>query len=231
MVGAALADAQAYAEGGVDAIVIENFGDVPFTAKSVAPETVAGMARAAVAIAGACPDLDFGFNVLRNDARSALGLAASCGGQFVRVNVHSGAMVTDQGVIQGNAFETIRAREALAPGVAILADVHVKHAAPLGEMSIEDAAKDTAQRGLADALIVSGTGTGAAIDLEDARRIKAACPEVPLFVGSGATLDNASALSAIVDGIIVGSSLKKDGLLANAVDRARVEAFVAAAKQ
>ena len=138
---AAAADAAAYAAGGVDAVIVENFGDVPFTRERVEAETVAGMALAGAAVKGAC-GLPVGFNVLRNDVRSALGLAAVCGGAFVRVNVLCGAAATDQGVIEGDSYGVMRARQALCPEAEVWADVHVKHATPLGDEGIGEAAED-----------------------------------------------------------------------------------------
>src|ERR1051326_8576724 len=99
----AIADAQAYERGGAHAVFIENFGDVPFTKTNVGPETIAAMAAAGCAVHDAVK-LPLGFNVLRNDARAALALCAACGGSFIRVNVHTGAMLTDQGLIEGDAF-------------------------------------------------------------------------------------------------------------------------------
>ena len=113
------------------------------------------------------PCQGLGFNVLRNDAQAALALCAACGGSFIRVNVHTGAMLTDQGIIEGNAFETLRYRQRICPGAQIFADVHVKHAVPLGNWAIGDSARDAVERGLADALIVSGIGTGHAADCAD----------------------------------------------------------------
>lgn len=227
----AAADAAAFAAGGFDAVVVENFGDIPFTKDRVATETIAAMARAAEAVTQAAAGLPIGFNVLRNDADAALGLCASCGGSFIRVNVHSGAMVTDQGLIEGDAYSTVRKRTALCPEVKIFADVLVKHAAPLGEIALEQAARDTWQRGKADALIASGTGTGEATSLDDLRRIREACPDAPLLVGSGAIAASAAELLSIADGLIVASALKKNGVLAAAVDFDRVKAFREAADQ
>jgi membrane complex biogenesis BtpA family protein len=228
---AAAADANAYAEGGFDALVVENFGDVPFTRATVAAETVAAMALAAQALTEAGRGLLIGFNVLRNDADAALGLCAACGGDFVRINVHSGAMVTDQGIIEGDAFTTLRKRAALCPRVRIFADVQVKHAAPLGAIPLEQTARDTFERGKADALIVSGSGTGEATSLDDLRRVRQACPEAPLLVGSGATAATAGELLGIADGLIVGSALKAGGVLSAPVDVERVRAFCEAAAQ
>jgi membrane complex biogenesis BtpA family protein len=220
----AVNDARAYEKGGAHAIFIENFGDVPFTKGAVGPETIAAMAAAGCAVREAA-GLPMGFNVLRNDARAALALCAACGGSFVRVNVHSGAMLTDQGVIEGNAHETLRYRQTISPATQIFADVHVKHAVPLGDWTLEDAAHDTQERGLADALIVSGVGTGQPADAADVRRVRVACPTARILLGSGVTVKNAIEFLADADGFIVGSSLKAGGKLANPVDPKRVAAL------
>ncbi|MSU56898.1 MAG: BtpA/SgcQ family protein [Pedosphaera sp.] len=223
----AVADARAYERGGAHAIFIENFGDVPFTKSNVAPETIAAMTAAGCAVRAAV-NLPIGFNVLRNDAQAALALCAACGGSFIRVNVHSGAMLTDQGIIEGDAYHTLRYRERIAPGAEIFADVHVKHAVPLGDWSLEDAAHDTVDRGLADALIVSGVGTGQAADLGDVERVRNACPKAKLLLGSGVKVENVKSYLRFADGVIVGSSLKRGGKLSNPVDPKRVAALVKA---
>ena len=223
----AVADARAYERGGAHAIFIENFGDVPFTKSSVGPETIAAMTAAGCAIRAAV-GLPIGFNVLRNDARAALALCVACDGDFIRVNIHTGAMLTDQGLIEGDAFNTVRYRERIRPDAQIFADVHVKHAVPMGGWSIEDSAHDTVERGLADALIVSGVGTGQAADMADVERVRRACPNSKLLLGSGVNAANVKNYLRFADGVIVGSSLKKDGKLANAVDPKRVAALVKA---
>ena len=224
VIKAAVDDACAYIEGGADSLLIENFGDVPFRKTAVPAETIAAMAVAAAAVRAAT-DLPLGFNVLRNDAHGALALCAACNGAFIRVNILSGAMVTDQGLIEGDAFGVTRLRRSLAPEAQILADVHVKHAAPLGERSIEDAARDTSARSLADALIVSGTATGAETSLDSARRVRSACPDTPLLIGSGVTAGNAASYLDLADGFIVGTSVKRNGEIAQPVEAARVRAL------
>jgi membrane complex biogenesis BtpA family protein len=120
VIAAAVVDARALADGGCDAIVFENFGDRPF-GKSAGKETIAAMTRV---IADVKRDvrLPFGVNVLRNDAGGALAVAAATGAAFIRVNVHTGAMLTDQGIIEGDAAGTLRLRKQLAPEVLIFAD-------------------------------------------------------------------------------------------------------------
>jgi len=226
----ASADALAYEKGGAQAVIIENFGDVPFTKGSVPPETVAAMASVGLMIRASIK-LPIGFNVLRNDARAALALCTACGGEFIRVNVHCGAMLTDQGLIEGKAYETLRVRRDVCPDVQIFADVHVKHAVPLGDWPLEVAARDTLERGLADALIVSGTGTGVASDLDDVKRVRAACPRAKILLGSGVTAANVGAYLPFVDGVIVGSSLKREGKVHHPVDARRVAALAKAIRQ
>ncbi len=222
VVDAARADAEAYREGGADAVIVENFGDAPFTRGAVGPETVAAMSAAAVTLREALGELPLGFNVLRNDAESALALCAVHGGAFIRVNVLSGAMVTDQGIIEGDAHLVARRRAVLCPHAVIFADVHVKHARPLADFSIEESARDTLERGLADALVVTGVGTGKGADPSDLARVRRACPDARLFVGSGISVESFPLYAADANGFIVGSSLKFDGVLTKAVDRERV---------
>jgi membrane complex biogenesis BtpA family protein len=223
----AVNDARAYELGGAHAVCIENFGDTPFTKGDVAVETIAAMTAAGRAVRAAVK-VPIGFNVLRNDARAALALCAACSGVFVRVNVLCGAMLTDQGLIEGDAHGTLRYRKQISPGAQIFADVHVKHAVPLGDWSIEDAARDTLERGLADALIASGKGTGMATEVADVERVRRACPDAKILIGSGVTAENARDYLRLADGVIVGSSLKKGGRLSNPVDARRVAALARA---
>ncbi len=217
----ALADAHALEAGGADAIMIENFFDVPFAKDAVPPHTLAAMTLA-VGAARRAVSLPIGVNVLRNDARAALAIAHLCGAQFVRVNVYVGAAVTDQGIIEGAARDAILYRRELNADVAIWADVCVKHAAQLGTVSLEDAARDAVHRGRADAIIVSGAATGYATDMEDVRRVKSVVPDTPVLIGSGFNTANAASLLLYADGAIVGTSLKTGGNAAAPVEEKRV---------
>ncbi len=226
---AALADARALAEGGADAVLVENHGDVPFTARRVDAATVAGMAVAVAEIRRAVP-LPIGVNVLKNDVRSALAVAAATGARFVRVNVHVGAVAADQGIIESDAHDTLRYRRLLGVDVAILADVQAKHGLPLAPMPIEQEARDCYARGLSDALVVSGVATGEPTPMADLKRVRGAVPEAPLLVGSGASPETVAELLSVADAVIVGTSIKRDGRLANPVDVERVRRLVAAAR-
>lgn len=223
VVDAAIADARAIEQGGCDGVVVENFGDRPFTRGRVEPETVAAMARIVGDLAREVR-LPVGVNVLRNDALSALAIAAATGALFVRVNVHTGAMLTDQGIIEGDAYATMRKRAAIAPDVLLFADHLVKHAAPLAPLDPSQVAKDLRLRGLADALIITGSETGAAADPAQLAVLREAV-DAPLLIGSGMTLENAAGFRD-ADGAIVGTAIKRQGRIEEAVDADRVARLV-----
>lgn len=228
----AVADARALIAGGVDAVLVENFGDAPYYPDEVPRHVVADLAATARELRRAV-DCPVGVNVLRNDAEAAVAVAAATGGSFVRVNVHTGARATDQGVVAGRAHETVRLRDRIGAGVAVLADVAVKHSAPVGDRDVAAIAEEAVDRGLADGLIVSGPATGEAADADELEAVVDARDEadrdVPVLVGSGVTPENVSGLFDIADGVIVGTALKVDGETTNPVDADRVTALVDAA--
>ena len=227
----AVSDAEVLGEAGFPAVVVENFGDVPFHAGSVPPETVAAM-TVAVSEVRAATSLTVGVNVLRNDAAAALGVAAATGAKFVRVKVLTGLMYTDQGPIIGDAATVIRDRGRVAPRVEVWADVMVKHATPPPGTNIAQVAADTVERGLADAIIVSGGATGSEPDLTEAASARSAVPPgTRLVIGSGANVDNLARMSEVADTVIVGSSLKQGGNPGERVDPDRASHFVKVARE
>ena len=229
----ALSDAEALVQGGVDGLVLENFGSVPFVKGSPGDRTPPHQLAALALLARECCErfeVPVGVNCLRNDAPGALGVAAAAGADFIRVNVHTGAYVTDQGLIEGEAPWTLRYRQALGAGrdVAILADVLVKHAAPLAPLSATAAVHDCLLRGLADGVIVTGEATGAPASVELLEEVRRAAGEAPVYVGSGVTPESAGALAALSDGVIVGTWLKEGGAVEAPVDPGRVRELAAA---
>jgi uncharacterized protein len=220
-------EATALASGGVHGIIVENFFDAPFTKDQVDPAVVSAMSLIVQRLRNLVT-LPMGLNVLRNDARSALAIATCTEVEFIRVNVLTGVMATDQGLIEGKAHEILRYRRELGSSVKIWADVLVKHARPLGTPNLTVAVQDTIERGLADAIILSGWATGSPTSREDLELAKAAAPDTPLFIGSGATVDNIADLMQVADGVIVSSSLKRNGLRDQTIDPVRVSQFVEA---
>lgn len=226
VIDAALADARALREGGVAALMLENFHDIPFLPGAVPPVTVAAMTAVAAAVRRELPDCALGINVLRNDAEAALAIAVATGAAFIRVNVHAGAAVTDQGLLEGRAWRTLRLRREYGAAVGILADVRVKHAAPLAPRAEADEARDLRLRGLADALVVTGAATGSGADPQELARLREALPDCPLLVGSGVVAADLGRFLPAADGFIVGTSLKEGGDVAAPVSAARAADFV-----
>lgn len=223
-------EATALAAGGVDGIIIENFFDAPFTKSQVDPAVVSAMTLIVDRVKNLIV-LPIGINVLRNDARSGMAIATCVDAQFIRVNVLTGVMATDQGIIEGQAHELLRYRRELGCDVGILADVLVKHARPLGTPNLTTAVQDTIERGLADGVILSGWATGSPPNLEDLELATAAAKGTPVFIGSGASCENVGNLMQAADGVIVASSIKRHGKITESVDPIRVARFVEAARQ
>jgi hypothetical protein len=223
-------EATALAAGGVDGMIVENFFDAPFPKDQVDPAVVSAMTVVVQRLMNLVT-LPIGLNVLRNDARSALAIASCVQAQFIRVNVWTGIMATDQGLIEGRAHELMRYRRELGSDVKIMADVLVKHARPLGSVNLTTAVQDTIERGLADAVILSGWATGNPTSREDLELASAAANGTPVFIGSGADWENISDLMHAADGVIVSSSLKRQGKRENPIDPIRVSRFVEAARR
>ncbi len=223
-------EATALASGGVNGIIVENFFDAPFTKNKVDPAVVSAMTVVVQRIQNLVT-LPIGLNVLRNDALSAMAIATCVRAQFIRVNVLTGVMATDQGLIEGEAHQLLRYRRELGSDVKILADVLVKHARPLSSPNLTVAVKDTIERGLADAVILSGWATGSPPNEEDLELAFSAANGTPVFIGSGASWENIATLLQSADGVIVSSSLKRHGRIEQPIDPIRVSSFVEAARQ
>ena len=223
-------EATALASGGVDGIIVENFFDAPFVKERVDPAVVSAMTLIVQRLKQLVT-LPIGLNVLRNDAHSGLAIASCVQAQFIRDNVLTGVMATDQGIIEGQAHSLLRYRRELGSDVKIFADVLVKHARPLSSTNLTNAVQDTIERRLADAVILSGWATGNPPNLEDLELATAAANGTPVFIGSGADWENISTLMPAADGVIVSSSLKRHGRREQPVDPIRVSQFVEAARR
>ncbi len=215
----ALRDAERLLEGGCDALLVENMGDLPYLRGHVLPETVAAMALAAGAVVGLGAPV--GLQLLAGANREALGVAAACGASFLRAEAFAYAHVADEGWLEACAGELLRARRGLGAQVAVWADVRKKHAAHAvtGDLSLADLARGSAFCG-ADALVITGSATGQPThpaDLEAARQAG-----LPVVVGSGVSEDDAGQLAGMADALIVGSWLKEGGDWRKPVDLRRV---------
>jgi membrane complex biogenesis BtpA family protein len=209
----AVREARILEDAGFDALIIENFGDVPFYKSSVPAVTIATMSVIASHVRESVR-VSLGINVLRNDAHAALAIALATNCQFIRVNVLSGVSATDQGIIEADAANLMRARASFgARGTAIQVwgDALVKHAEPLSGSDVELALEEVALRSLADAVILTGSTTGRAVDLVRLQTAAKMKLPVPIYLGSGVTLHNMDRYAPLTHGIIVGSALRVGG--------------------
>jgi hypothetical protein len=224
----ALADAATFARGGVDGIVVENFGDTPFHKGTrddpVPPDVPAALALVAHEVRTAL-GLPVGINCLRNDGMAALGAAAVAGARWIRVNVFASAYVTDQGIVEGEAARVLAYRKQLGVDIDVLADFLVKHAMPLAPFDTAAAARDLAERSGAAGIVLSGARTGEPVDPALLDAVRAAVGDFPIWLGSGLSPANAAELWPRVDGAIVGTACKRGGRIAAPVELARVRAL------
>lgn len=225
----AVRDARALAEGGMDGVLVENYGDAPFEPADAGRPAAACLAVVAAGVR-ASVEVPVGVNLLRNDGEGALSAAVAAGADFVRVNVWTGARLTDQGVVEGVAHRVLRLRRRLDADVSVLADVAVKHSAPLAERPLEEEAAEAVERGGADGLLVTGPATGRAPALDRLEAVRRAAAGAPVLVASGLHAENAARLLAAADGAVVGTALKEGGETAAPVDPERVAELVEGAR-
>ncbi len=220
-------DAAIYREAGIDTVIVENYGDLPFTKGRVDAAVTSAMTRV-VDMAQREFGLTVGVNVLRNDVLTAVSIAAMTGARFVRANVYVGVMQTESGIIEGCAHAVQQEIKRLGAEVEVWADLDVKHAAPLVQRSLADQADDAIERSFASALIITGKATGAAADPEAVAALRAHTAESPIYVGSGANERTIPQMPGAT-GFIVGTAMKRDGIVTEPVDPARVRSILAAA--
>jgi hypothetical protein len=209
LIGFALSEARKLEAAGIDGAIVENVGDFPFFRSHVPPLTVAAMANIVKEVRDNTR-MKVGVNILRNACEEGMSVAYVAGADFIRCNVTIGAYVTDQGIIQGCAARLARLRMGLKRDVLVFGDVHVKHAYPLFNVPIDDAARDLAERGGADAVLVSGARSPVPPSLETLKAVKEAI-KLPVLIGSGIGLGNVKEFYEKSDGVLLGETDFKVG--------------------
>ncbi|MET3600931.1 BtpA/SgcQ family protein [Martelella mangrovi] len=226
---AAVRDAKTLAEGGVDGIMIENAGDMPFARpEDIGFETVSCLTAACEAVRAAV-DTPIGLTCVANGAIPGLAVAKAVEAKWVRVNQWANAYVANEGFLNGAASAALRYRANIgAKDVAILADVHVKFGAHAitADRTITEQATD-AEWFDADVLIATGQRTGSPTQPDEVEQVRAGT-HLPVIVGSGLSPEQVPSLMSVADGAIVGQWLKKDGVWWNPVDPDRVERLMTA---
>ncbi len=221
-------DVEALQEGGVDGMMFCNENDRPYVMKAD-PVAIAVMART---IGEAMPRIKvpFGVDVIW-DPMAAIAIAKATGGQWVR-EVFTGAYESDMGLWDTHCGETLRYRKYIdASHVRLLFNISAEFATPLQPRKLADLARSVSFSSIPDALCVSGALTGADVSLADLAQVKDAVPHMVVFANTGTRADNVAEKLSVADGVVVGTSLKAEGITWNPVDVERVRAFMAAVRR
>lgn len=222
----AVLDAKEMYQGGIRCIMVQNIGDIPMVQK-VGLDVVAEMAVICAAIRDALPsDCKLGISVLMNDGAAALAIAHAVGADFIRTKIYVGAMVGAAGIEHSCMDEVLQMKLKLGSRVGIWADVHDRTGVPLGDVKLLDACEHALIKGLADVLIITGKSFEQSMSMIS--EVKQSYPKVPVYLGGGAKPDNLSESLSRCDGVIVGSYLKKDGIIDNPLDENRMNIFLKA---
>ncbi len=231
--GIAAEEARVLVDCGFDGVLIENMHDAPYVLGPHDPVVTAAMTAAGLAVRKAIGDkMAMGVQILARGEREALAVAMACGGSFVRCENFVFSHVADEGLMsEAAAGPLLRYRRTIgAAGVAVFADIQKKHAAHAitADVGIADHAHAAEFFG-ADGVIVTGSATGVAVSMDDVRSVRGATKRTVL-VGSGVTEKTVAGILEVADGVIVGSSIKKGGMWANAIDVKRAKAVVKASR-
>lgn len=201
-------DMKVLSEAGFNAILVENYGDLPFPKYRLDDARYLVFSHIVMGLISEIK-IPLGVNILRNACGQALTLATVAGASFIRCNVWEGAYITDQGIIEGVAYQVQKRKTELSSHVKILADIHVKHSTSLGQFSLGEAAQNALKRGKADAIIVTGRSTGELIPSSELRDL-ALNYHIKPILGSGLNFENISSVFPYLSGAIVGTAIKKD---------------------
>ena len=230
IVSEAIRDAELLAEGGVDAIMIENMHDRPYLNRVAGPEIVSAITAVAVELRRKIA-LPLGIQILAGANKAALAVALAAGFDFIRAEGFVFGHLADEGWINSDAGELLRYRKQIgAEHIIIFTDIKKKHSshAVSADVSIAETAK-AAEFFLSDGVIVTGTATGEKASVEEVKAVRAAV-NTSVIIGSGIDAQNVHEYWDFADAFIVGSSLKINGNWENPVDLNRVRELVSRVK-
>ena len=152
----AVQDAVTLEKAGVDAVIVENIGDTPFSAL-LNKAQLAALTAATLAVKNAV-NIPVGVDAAFNDCEANIAIAAITGASFIRVPVFVDTVIFTDGVINPCAKKCMEYRKAMGKeDIKVLADVQVKHAhMVLPYITVEQSAKEAVDSG-ADGIIVTGS--------------------------------------------------------------------------
>jgi uncharacterized protein len=132
LVARAEQEATALATGGVDALILENSADGPFSTYNHVMEPASAIAMALlVKRLSTLTGLPIGLSWLGNDPATALAIAMNTQAAFVRLAVSSGARLTTDGLLSSRFQEFLQAQVRLKVQLPmLLMDVTADHIVP-----------------------------------------------------------------------------------------------------
>ena len=221
-------DAKILKELGFDAFVFANEGDRPYLTQ-VGPEVIANYVRIATEV---LPLLDkpYGCGVLI-DPKATLAVAKAIGASFIRTYV-SNSYVGVFGRQDFNPGEIFRYQRQIGAEDVKVYTYFEPHAGTCLDTrtTIEQIGSGFAAMPISG-MLVGGPRAGVAPNEAEFIRIHEKFPEFPLILGSGSNKDNIGHLLSNCDGVIVGTTIKRDGFLYNELDPKRAEEYIKAARK
>lgn len=223
----ALNDARCLVEAGFDGFVFANEGDRPYTAP-VGPEVVAIYTRIVRTVVSQYPK-PFGVGVLV-DPLATLGLAKAVGADFVRMYI-SGVFAGVFGFHAHNPYEILSYRKRIAAeDIAIFLNITPHAGTSLDTRPVTEIVDSLFLVFEPDVLLVPGPRAGLAPDKNVVKQLRAKFPQHKLVVSSGVSVSNVKDYIDDVDGLIVGTALKENGVLWNPVAPERAKQFMDAVR-
>ena len=206
----AVQEARILHEGGVDSAIVQNLHDLPPTPDS-STEVAAYMTAVACEIRRQVPELELGVNVLQDDYRAALAVAAAAGCSYVRLKSYVGASMASHGYSEGCCAQAIDYRHRIgADHIRIYADVMERMSRVLGKEDPAFQASQAVGFGKADGAVLTGDTIEQAVSFGTLAR-KVVPPQKALWLGGGATLENMEKWADVFDGVIVGLGFRQAG--------------------
>jgi membrane complex biogenesis BtpA family protein len=214
-------------EAGFDALVFANEADRPYLAQ-VGPEIIASYTRI-ISQALDVVKIPYGCGVLV-DPYAALAIAKAVDASFIRAYI-SGVYADMCGLTVYKPGEIMRYRKNIGADKVNIYCYCDAHGGSSLDSRSQEAIADTAFSLLDPAgVLIPGQHAGLAPDFNEVMAIKKRFPDKPVLIASGITPKTVQKALAISDGMVVGTCIKKEGILWNEVDPDRARAFIAAAR-
>jgi membrane complex biogenesis BtpA family protein len=222
VVGALRADVEALQDAGVDGLLFCNENDLPYLTR-VGTEVATAMTAVVTALRPVLR-LPFGVDLLW-DPFASIAVARATGAAFVR-EVFTGVFDSDMGLLAPDLGELAGYRHAIgADDVALFGNITPEFSRSVAGRSVAERARGAEYLGI-DALLISGQAAGVGAEMADLREAKEAVSRIPVLANTGVNHETVSKVLELVDGAIVGTSLKVDGDTWNAVDADRARRMV-----